>query len=105
MAKIKRNLSDADMLKGWQEEVSFENDIYNEQANPRNVSRQAKEKRDGKPFHSSFLTPELEEKIGRALLELKLELYKQGVVDFNIKVSRSGGQVILSAVPQKAKQV
>lgn len=105
MAKIRKNLSDADMLQGWQEKVSFETDIYDEHVKQQASSHQEKEKQNGKDFHSSFLTPELEEKIGRALLELKLELYKQGVVDFNIKVSRSGEQVILSAVPRKEKKV
>ena len=31
MAKIRKNLSDEDMLKGFSEELSFENGIYSEE--------------------------------------------------------------------------
>ena len=51
----------------------------------------------------TFFTPmpELQEKVGKALLELKVELYKDGIVDFDVKVMRQGKEIILTAAPKK----
>lgn len=104
MAKIKKNLSDTDMLAGWKETISFESDVYKEEADRAQTPVEKKDKSDGKSFLSSFLTPELEEKIGKALLDLKLELYKKGTVDFTLKVSHDSERVIIQAVPVKEKK-
>lgn len=98
--KIKKNLSDQDMLANWREPASFETAIHDEKP----AAQTARGKgREGESFHSSFLTPQLQEKVGRALLDLKLALYKEGIVDYEIKVVRQGHQVILMAVPKDAK--
>ncbi|SHK01530.1 hypothetical protein [Propionispora hippei] len=104
MSKIKKNLSDADMLVGWKEAISFESDVYKEDPDRVQTPTRAKDKPETKSFLSSFLTPELEEKIGKALLDLKLELYKKGTVDFTLKVSRDNERVIIQAVPVKEKK-
>jgi hypothetical protein len=97
MAKIKRNLSDADMLANWQEETTFETAVLKEEP-----VKQSQPK-DKQSLHSSFLTAELQEKIGRALLELKVELYKDGVIDYDLKVSCRDRQIVLVPVPKKKK--
>lgn len=100
MAKIKKNLSDSDMLVGYKEEATFENTIDDEPAaNPAG----SKGKNSGDDFNRSFLTPELQEKIGKALVELKLSLYKQGILDYSIKVTSQTNQIVLTAVPAKKK--
>lgn len=87
------------MIGNYKEEITFENDIFTEEvAKPRQVV--AKKEKTG--YVSEFFTPELQEKVGKALLELKVELYKDGIVDFNIKVARQDKQIILTAVPSKA---
>lgn len=104
MSKIKKNLSDADMLVGWKETISFESDVYKEDPAKVQTPTKTKDKPEAKSFLSSFLTPELEEKIGKALLDLKLELYKKGTVDFTLKVSHDNERVIIQAVPIKEKK-
>jgi hypothetical protein len=88
------------MLKGWQEESTFETEILDEP----DVRTVKSAKRDpGEDINSAYLTPELRESIGKALLELKLNLYKQGIVDYQIKVACQGNQITLTAVPAKVK--
>lgn len=98
MAKIKKNLSDSDMLANWQEETTFETAVLLEES-PKQVST-AKGKES---LNSSFLNAELQEKIGKALLELKVALYKDGIVDYDIKVRCQANQVLLVPVPKKSK--
>ncbi|HWR45027.1 hypothetical protein [Sporomusa sp.] len=101
MAKIKKNLSDSEMLKGWHEQPTFETDVNDEQP-VQSVIKVAK-KEPAEDINSAFFTPELKEAVGKALLELKLNLYKEGIVDYQVKVSCQGHQVLLTAVPPKAK--
>lgn len=100
MAKltIKKNLSDADMFVGHKEVITFENSPVEEEA-VKPVRPAAKNQQPD--FHSSFFTPELQEKVGKGLLEIKMQLFKEGIVDFDIKVNREGTKLILSAVPAK----
>ena len=98
MAKIKKNLSDSEMLKGYKETVTFENMF--EEETPKPKVKAPKEEND---FFSSFFTKELKEKVGKQLLEIKLELYKQGITDFELKASREGTKVIIEAKEIKKK--
>ncbi|HWR08759.1 hypothetical protein [Sporomusa sp.] len=102
MTKIKKNLSDSEMFKGWHEQLTFETAINDEQPAPP-VVRATKKDPAAEDINSAFLTPELKESIGKALLELKLNLYKEGIVDYQVKVSCQGHQVLLTAVAPKAK--
>jgi hypothetical protein len=98
MAKIPKNLSDKSMMGNYTEQITFENDIFTEEiAAPKMVKPIKKES----AYVSEFFTPELQEKVGKALLELKVQLYKEGIVDFDIKVARQDKQVVLTAVPSK----
>jgi hypothetical protein len=98
MAKIKKNLSDADMLGSWQEETTFETAVLKEEPLQKHTVQ-----KDKQSLNSSFLTAELQEKIGKALLELKVELYKDGIIDYDIKVSCRDKQVVLVPAPAKKK--
>jgi hypothetical protein len=101
MAKIPKNLSDKSMLGSYAEQITFENDIFAEE---KIATKQMKpEKKASAAYVSEFFTPQLQEKVGKALLELKVELYKQGIVDFDIKVARQERQVVLTAVPSKVQ--
>lgn len=97
MAKIKKNLSDQEMLANWQEEHTFENAVFSEAPVPKVQTK------DKQSLAGSFLTAELQEKIGKALLELKVELYKDGIIDYDIKVSSRDKQILLVPVPKKKK--
>lgn len=102
MSKIKKNLSDSEMFKGWHEQPTFETEINDEPVRP---AVKAVKKEPAEDINSAYFTPELKEAVGKALLELKLNLYKEGTVDYQIKVSCQGNQVLLTAVPSKVKTV
>lgn len=91
MVKIPKNLSDSDMLAKW--EKNFKKEESETLAPP--AAKLG--------YQSEFLTPELTQAVGKALLDLKLKLYKEGIVDYNIKVKQDGNQVIMTAVPRKIK--
>ena len=93
--KIKRGLSDSDMIGKWQETPSFEH--ATEEETPKIVQTPQQHKKE------SFFTPDLQDQVAKKLLEIKLALYQQGVLDYDIKVSRENNSVILTAVPRKSK--
>jgi hypothetical protein len=98
MANIPKDLSDADMFKHYKETISFENDPQpDDKLSP--AAKPSKNERQG--YEASFLTPQLQQAVGKALLALKLKLYKEGIVDYDIKVKQEGHQVLLTAVPKK----
>lgn len=101
MAKIPKNLADKAMFDGVKEEETFETMLLDEDVvcKPKPKAK-GKEKED---LNAGFVTKELQEKIGKLLLELKLELYKEGIVDYQIKVTREEKKIILSAAPAKNK--
>lgn len=87
MSKIRKNLTDADMLAqaGVVKEEPLKEQVVDEPSAWR-----------------SFLTPQLQEEIGRALLELKVKLYKQGIVNYQIKVQCQDDQILLKVKPKKS---
>lgn len=96
--KIRKNLSDSEMFANSKEQLTFENDIQEDSVVPAKIKKAAPQEVQ-QSLNSSLVTPELQEKIGKALLELKLALYKQGIVEYKIKVSSQGDQIILKADP------
>ena len=87
------------MVGNYKEEITFENDVFaDEIVTPRPIKAEKKEKNG---YVSEFFTSEIQEKVGKLLLELKVELYKEGIVDFDIKAARQDKQIILTAVPRK----
>lgn len=97
MTKIPKNRQDSEMLGNWTEKASFEHATDGSAAAPP-VTKPAKSE-PPKPAYAAFFTPELQEELGKALLTLKLNLYKEGVVDYTLKVSCEANQVVLKAVP------
>lgn len=93
--QIKRGLSDQEMVGKWQEKPSFEHGIEEEPVKPVQTAANNKE---------SFFTPELQTKVSKGLLEIKLALFQQGILDYDIKVSREGNTVSLTAVPKPVAQ-
>ena len=102
--KISKNLTDGDMLASYlannkEEPVMWDlND--NDIAKPTNkpVGKELPKESD------SFFKPELQEKVNKALLELKIKLFNEGIVDYDIKVTLEGKQVLLTAVPLQGKR-
>ena len=98
MAKIPKNLSDKDMMVNFKEELTFEN-MFSDEPEVKKV-----QKKDKENLNTAFLSEELQEKIGKALLDLKLELYKEGMVVYKIKVVRENHKITLLPMPIKIKE-
>ena len=96
MAKIPRNLSDKDMFKGWKEEPTVEQQLLDAAAKEdAKNGRASRNTRPGADIRIAYLTPDVVDTLGKLLLELKVELYKEGVVDYRIDVRREGRKIVL----------
>lgn len=87
--KIKKNLSDADMLKAFNETLSFENEYA-----PDDVSKVKKSKQEVKKINA-FLPEEIEEKFSQLMLELRADLLKANKTNVQWKVKKENNQVII----------
>lgn len=101
-SKIRKNLSDEEMFANYKEEITFEN-AWDDTVVAEPAVKTVKKDSEKEGIHS-FFTPELQEQVGKALLELKVQLYKEGIIDYRIEVSREGRQVILTAVNAVGKK-
>lgn len=100
MGKIPKNLSDKVMFGGYKEQESFESIFLATEEEP--LTRPVK-KVKAEDLNTAFLPMALQEKIGKLLLELKVDLYKEGIVDYDIKAKRDGNTVVLSPFVHKDK--
>ena len=96
MAKIRKNLSDEDMLKGFSEELSFENGIYSEEKTTARMKLKAKAPA---PAKKELLLPkDAQERLNRFLLEISMEWLKNKNGDCTWKVLKEGGQIVIKPV-------
>ena len=96
MAKIRKNLSDEDMLKGFSEELSFENGIYSEEKTTARMKLKAKAPA---PEKKELLLPQdAQERLNRFLLEISMEWLKNKNGDCTWKVLKEGGQIVIKPV-------
>ena len=99
MAKIRKNLSDADMLKGFAEELTFENGIYAEEKN-----QASKVKRIKASAKKELLLPdEAQERLNRFLLEISMEWLKNKNGNCTWKVLKEDGQIVIKPSPVAKK--
>ena len=100
---ITKNLSDKEMLKNYKEEETFETAVTEEKTP---VAPKTGKGKVTESINTAFFTPELQGQVGKALLDLKLKLFKEGIVDYTVKVTRldSQNQVVLTAVPLVPKK-
>lgn len=96
MAKIRKNLSDEDMLKGFSEELSFENGIYSEEKNTARMKLKAKAPATAKK--ELLLPQDAQERLNRFLLEISMEWLKNKNGDCTWKVLKEGGQIVIKPV-------
>ena len=96
MAKIRKNLSDEDMLKGFSEELSFENGIYSEEKTTARMKLKAKAPA---PAKKELLLPQdAQERLNRFLLEISMDWLKNKNGDCTWKVLKEGGQIVIKPV-------
>ena len=89
--KIQKGLSDADMMKNFKERDAKKPVVY----------QSPKQKEDA--FYREFLTEKVETIIGKMLLDIKMEYFKEGEGAFSIQVKREGKNIVLETAPKKVK--
>ena len=100
--KIKKNLSDADMLRGFAEEESFETALLRDDSEPRRVRRSSGAlKKEAEA--AMTLPPEAQEKLNRCLLEVSMEWLRDKGGDVDWKIVRNGLSITLTPAPAKRK--
>ncbi|MGE4588142.1 MAG: hypothetical protein AB7E34_01005 [Acidaminococcaceae bacterium] len=100
--KIKKNLSDADMMKGFKEEKSFETEILGNSKVDSFSRRTNKAVKNNKEL---LLPAEAQEKLNKYLLELSMEWFKNGNGEVEWKVQKEKDQIIIKPAPSKRKAV
>lgn len=94
MAKIPKNLSDKDMFKDYHEEPTIEH-IFLHKANEQEKHESINRNKNSK---CTYLTEEILGALEKMLLELKLELYREGMIDYRMTVHRDGKNIVLTPV-------
>ena len=99
--KIKKNLSDADMFRGMEEEESFETALLSDDS--RRVKLRKNSSSIKKEAEAMMLPPGAIEKLNRCLLEVSMEWLKDKGGDVDWKVVREGTSIIIKPAPAKKK--
>ena len=101
--KIQKGLSDADMMKNFKDTENFEYTMVNMERDAKTpvVHQSTKQKEDA--FYREFLTEKVETMIGKMLLDIKMEYFKEGEGAFSIQVKREGKNIVLETAPKKVK--
>ena len=99
--KIRKNLSDADMFRGLEEEESFETALLNDDS--RRVKLRKNSSTIKKEAEAIMLPPETIEKLNRCLLEVSMEWLKEKCGNVDWKVIREGTSIIIKPAPAKKK--
>jgi len=98
--KIKKNLSDEEMFKGYVEKESFENAF---DADEKIVSSKMKNK--AAAAKELLLPAESQEKLNQYLLEISMDWFKNGNGDVVWKIYKEQGQIIIKPSPAKKKDL
>ncbi len=102
MSKIPKGLSDKAMFQGYEEEPTLEESLLAHEAREEEKRRRAiREKEDD--LSRAALTPALLEKLGRELLQLKLDLFAQGVRNYRLEIKRAGTSIVLAPIETKGR--
>ena len=96
---IKRNLSDADMFRGMEEEESFETAILTDDSRVKKIRKNSSAIK--KEAEAMMLPPDAIEKLNRCLLEVSMEWLKDKGGDVDWKVVRDGTSIIIKPAPAK----
>ncbi len=108
--KIQKGLSDADMFKGLAEEESFAESMYKKEEEARTapktfVAGKVSKGQSKDELYREFLTEKVESQIGKALLEIKLQYFKDGYTDFSVQVRKNGNNILIETSPKMEKGV
>lgn len=101
--KIQKDLSDAEMMKKWSGDDNFEETMMQAELNASKPTIHQSQKQSQDAFYREFLTEKVETLIGKLLLDIKMEYFKEGEGAFSIQVKRDGKNIILETAPKKVK--
>ncbi len=104
MAKIPKGLSDKDMLQGYVEQVTLESQfLAAEEAEDKRRRARAGRSEPEENLALPGCTDARAEALGRALLELKMELFRDGIKNYTMKVKKDGQSIIIKPVETRQK--
>lgn len=96
MSSIPKGLTDKDMFQNYVEEASLEDTFIKAEK----IADQKRRERAGiEPpavLGRAGFTPVLTEELGKALLQLKMELFRNGVTNYSFKIRRDGENIVLT---------
>lgn len=101
--KIQKGLSDADMLKNIVEEDNFETIMLEKESIRNKPKFHQSLAQTQESFYQEFLTDKIKTQIGKLLLDIKMEYFREGEGDFSIQVKRNGKHILLETAPKKVK--
>jgi len=102
-AKIPRDLSDKDMFRDYVEEETVEEKFA---AAEKKAEKQRREKEESEPpanLAKAGLTADIMDRLGKELLQLKMELFREDIKDYTMQIKREGRKIILTPVERSGK--
>ena len=102
MGKIPKGLSDKAMMQGFEEEATLEDCFLAQEAHEEEKRRRAVNEREA-DLSRAALTPELLDRLGKELLQLKLDLFSEGVKNYRIDIKREGATIVLAPKETKGR--
>lgn len=106
--KIPKNRSLEDMFTGVKEDITFETASWDDETavtTSRRVLKKSNKQQEQESLRAQFFTPELQEKVGNILLEIKMAYYKDGIGDISLEVTKDGRNVVIKTVPKTSKKL
>ncbi len=96
--KIPRGLTDKDMFRDYVEEETLEARFV---AAEKKEEKRRREKDEIEPpanLARAGLTSDIMDRLGRELLQLKMELFREGIKEYTMQIRREGQNIILTPV-------
>ena len=101
MSKIPKGLTDKDMFQNYVEEATLEETFIKAEKAAEQKRRERAGIEPPAQLGKAGFTPELTEELGKALLQLKMELFREGIQKYSFKIKRDGENIVL--VPKYKK--
>lgn len=101
--KIPRGLTDKDMFQGYVEEESLE-DVF--VAAEKAEDKKRRERAGIEPpadLARAGLDADIMDRLGKELLQLKMELFREDIKDYTIQIKREGKKIVLTPLERKRK--
>ena len=94
--KIKKNLSDEEMFKGFVEKETFETIVLVKQEDKKNKNTDNKQKQSMLSLPAATI-----EKLDKEILQLRIDCKKRDISEIKWQVSTKGDEIILKAISKK----